>query len=139
MAKDLYHPAVRAALDKDGWTITQDPYKIERSQLKSYEVDLGAEKFFAAERGSEKIAVEIKSFLGSSRTYDFHSAFGQYLIYRFFMKDKESDRKLFLAVQDVVFTEFFKDPDIELICTHFEVNILVFDIDNKTITTWITR
>ena len=26
MAKDLYHDAVKAALETDGWTITHDPY-----------------------------------------------------------------------------------------------------------------
>lgn len=27
-AKDIYHDAVKAALIKDGWTITADPYTI---------------------------------------------------------------------------------------------------------------
>lgn len=39
MAKDLYHQIVREALEKDGWTITQDPYLIESDKRKSYEVD----------------------------------------------------------------------------------------------------
>jgi len=64
MAKDIHHQIVRAALEKDGWTITQDPYRIVRTNRKPYEVDLGAEKFIAAERGTEQIAVEIKSFAG---------------------------------------------------------------------------
>ncbi len=75
---------VREALEKEGWTITNDPYLIRRLNRKPFEVDLGAEKFIAAERGSDLIAVEIKSFLGSSMTYDFHAAFGQYGVYRFF-------------------------------------------------------
>jgi XisH protein len=28
MAKDIYHDIVKRALQKDGWTITHDPYKI---------------------------------------------------------------------------------------------------------------
>ena len=62
MAKDLYHDLVRIALEKDGWTITDDPYylTLETTKLK---VDLGAERIIAAERGMEKIAIEIKSFL----------------------------------------------------------------------------
>jgi hypothetical protein len=34
------------------------------------EIDLGAEKLMSAERGSEKIVVEVKSFLNRSLTYD---------------------------------------------------------------------
>nr|WP_313898253.1 element excision factor XisH family protein [Nodosilinea sp. LEGE 07298] len=61
-ARDLYHDAVRVALEKDGWTITDDPL-ILTIGLRSVFVDLGAEKLIAAERGTEKIAVEVKSFL----------------------------------------------------------------------------
>ena len=59
MAKDLYHFEVREALIKDGWRITNDPYIIETDDV-NFEVDLGAEKMLAAEKGSEKIAVEVK-------------------------------------------------------------------------------
>ncbi len=27
MAKDIYHSTVRIALEKDGWTITDDPFR----------------------------------------------------------------------------------------------------------------
>lgn len=29
LAKDVFHNAVRVALEKDGWTITQDPLHIK--------------------------------------------------------------------------------------------------------------
>jgi hypothetical protein len=57
MAKDIYHQIVKQALIKDGWTITQDPYLVARINKKPYEVDLGAEKFIAAMKGSNKIAI----------------------------------------------------------------------------------
>ena len=28
MAKDIYHDTVRTALEKDGWTITDDPFNL---------------------------------------------------------------------------------------------------------------
>ena len=139
MAKDLYHQIVKEALIKDGWAITHDPYLIERDKRKSYEVDLGAEKILAAEKGTEQIAVEIKSFLGSSRTYDFHSALGQYNVYTFFMSDKDPERHLFLAVSDEVFEDFFKENDTQMLCEHYHVSILVFNIDNKSIVSWLER
>jgi hypothetical protein len=43
------------------------------------QIDLGAEKILAAERGEEKIAVEIKSFISSSNISEFHTALGQFL------------------------------------------------------------
>jgi hypothetical protein len=44
-------------------------------------VDLGAEKIIAAEKGTEKIAVEIKSFTAPSVTHAYHEAAEQYLKY----------------------------------------------------------
>lgn len=63
-AKDVYHSVVRLALEKDSWTITHDPLKLVLGRKKGY-VDLGAEKVLAAQRGMRRIAVEIKSFLGT--------------------------------------------------------------------------
>jgi hypothetical protein len=60
-AKDIYHEVVKNALIKDGWQITHDPLLIRLTKKKLY-VDLGAERLIAAERNTEKIAVEIKSF-----------------------------------------------------------------------------
>lgn len=65
-AKDLYHEAVKNALIKDGWTITHDPLRLRLRRGKSLFVDLGAERLLAAERGAEKIAVEVKSFARAS-------------------------------------------------------------------------
>ena len=49
-------------------------------------IDLGAEKFIAAEKDHEKIVVEIKSFSGSSVITDFHEALGQYRNYLIALK-----------------------------------------------------
>ncbi len=62
MAKDFIHEIVKVALVADGWTITHDPYRLD-TYNPAWEIDLGAEKIIAAEKGPEKIAVEAKSFL----------------------------------------------------------------------------
>ncbi|MCU0340501.1 MAG: XisH family protein [Spirosomaceae bacterium] len=139
MAKDIYHQIVRKALEKDGWLVTHDPYLIPRNNKKPYEVDLGLEKFIAAEKGIESIAVEIKSFIGTSMSYDFHAAFGQYNVYRFFMSEKENHRKLFLAISEETYRTFFLDDDIKAICQHFSVNLVIFDVSNSEIVSWIKR
>ena len=60
-AKDKYHEEFKEALLKDGWKITDDPFVIKLKGTR-YDIDLGAEKVIAAQKGNEKIAVEIKSF-----------------------------------------------------------------------------
>ena len=60
-AKDRFHAVVRIALEKEQWTVTDDPLRLEVGGTK-FEIDLGAEQLLAAERGTEKIAVEIRDF-----------------------------------------------------------------------------
>jgi hypothetical protein len=139
MAKDIYHKIVREALEKEGWKVTHDPYFIPRHKKKPYEVDLGLEKLMAAERDAERIAVEIKSFIGTSMSYDFHAAFGQFTVYRFFMEAKEKERMLFLAITEETYNTFFLDDDIEAICQHFGVNLIVFNALNSEIVIWIRQ
>jgi len=59
--RDIYHNAVKNGLVKDGWTITHDPLKVELGGARLY-IDLGAEQVIGAEKGTRKIAVEIKTF-----------------------------------------------------------------------------
>lgn len=83
--RDLFHDAVKNALIKDGWTITHDLFKLSYGFTTAF-VDLAAEKLLAAEKGNEKIAVEIKSFVGKSELNEFNAALGQFISYRFVLK-----------------------------------------------------
>lgn len=56
--KDLFHDLVKQALINDGWTVTHDPLFIKWKGAE-YFPDLGAEKVIAAEKGLEKVAIEI--------------------------------------------------------------------------------
>jgi len=79
-ARDRFHYHVRNALVQDGWTITDDPLRLQWG-VKDMFVDLGAERLLAAEKGQRKIAVEVKSFLGLSEMEDLEQAIGQYIVY----------------------------------------------------------
>ncbi len=93
--RDKYHFQVRAALEKDGWIITDDPLDLTSGEVELF-ADLGAARVLAAERGEEKIAVEIKSFLEEqSPVSEFHKASGQYDTYQFALEDKEPKEGLF--------------------------------------------
>lgn len=103
---DFHHGAVRRALEADGWTVTHDPYTLAIGNQNVF-VDLGAERMLAATRGSERIAVEVKSFLGRSSVADLEQALGQYLLYRVLLTRQE-----------------------------YDVHLLVVDIDNVRIERW---
>ena len=136
MAKDIYHDLVRIALEKDGWTITDDPYylTLETTKLK---VDLGAERIIAAERGIEKIAIEIKSFLKESFIYELHEALGQYLVYLAFLKKAEPNRTLYLAISEEVYTLRFEDnPDVHYLEEVYNIKIVVYDPISQSIKKW---
>ena len=114
MAKDIIHNPVKNALIKDGWTITDDPYTIEYNQELVY-ADLAAERIIAAERGQEKIIVEIKSFTGRSVIKDFRDAFGQYMMYLRLLAKVAPEYKLYLAISHKSYLTIFRRQIIQLI------------------------
>lgn len=135
MARDLYHQGVREAIEKEGWTITNDPYYLTTLKVK-YEIDLGAEKILAAEKESQKIAIEIKSFSKASIAHEFHSALGQYLNYWGFLKLQEPERILFLAIPEDIYVRFFELESTAYIIDLYKVNLLVYNPEQNTITKW---
>ena len=106
-ARDIYHNAVKNALIKDGWTITHDPLAVEIEGDRLY-IDLGAERVIAAEKGTRKIAVEIKTFGGPSLMADMERALGQYVLYHIFLKRTDPERELYLAVPEDVLEDLFQ-------------------------------
>jgi hypothetical protein len=135
MAKDLFHQAVKQALIKDGWTITSDPLiiRIERVKL---EIDLAAEKVFAAEKDEQKIAVEVKSFINPSVITDFHNALGQFLNYRLALEMTEPDRILYLAIPIDIFNTFFQERFTQAAISHYALKIIAYKPNTEEIIEW---
>jgi hypothetical protein len=134
-ARDLYHDAVKAALVKDGWTITADPYFIKYENAELY-ADLAAEKPIAAARGSEKIVVEVKSFVGRSLIYDFQQALGQYLIYRQLIELTEPEYRIYLGIDDITYQDFFLEKAIQVVVQANRLLLVVVDIEREEIAQW---
>jgi hypothetical protein len=134
--RDFYHEAVRAALINEGWTITEDPYDISTEDVDLL-VDLAAERVLAAERGSEKIAVEIKSFLSQSPVSEFHKALGQYENYRLALEERKEVRQLWLAIPLEAWETFFQRPFIQKVLKHHQIECVVFAPKTQTIQQWI--
>jgi XisH protein len=127
MAKDRFHDQVKAALVKDYWLITHDPFSIQVSEAVKLKIDLGAENIIAAQRDREKIAVEIKSFITDSDISEFHAALGQYLNYIQALEDKEPDRILYLAIPIETYSDFSQIPFVQKSLKRHGVNLVVYD------------
>lgn len=133
---DIIHDAVRNALVKDGWVITDDPYVIQYQKTTLY-ADLGAEQPMAAERYGQKIVVEVKSFIGASKIQDLKEALGQYDIYRYLLEEIAIDRKLYVAVSTIAYKGFFKQDVIQLILNKHQLPLIVVDTEMEEIRQWI--
>ena len=134
-AKDKYHDVVVTALEKEGWQITHDPYKLMVGKRKGY-IDLGAEKLVAAEKEGQKIAVEIKSFLGASTLDDFEDALGQVIIYKAALLRKEPERMLYLAMPLSAYEDLFDDSFFVGILEQNDIRLIVYNVKQQTIIKW---
>jgi XisH protein len=136
MAKDFFHTAVQNALLKDGWQITHDPLALEYGDA-AFEIDLGAERIIAAERGEQRIAVEIKTFLRRSASHEFHAALGQYLSYHHALKNLDPRRTLFLAIPDDAHQGFFQSRFAQEMISQHQVKLLVYNPVEEVIEAWL--
>jgi hypothetical protein len=134
-ARDSYHNAVRHALEKDGWTITDDPYYLGFGR-DILAVDLAAERTIAAERSGNKIAVEIKSFSNPSILHDFHAALGQYLNYQLALDATEPTRILYLAIPVSAYQRFLERDLARASMQRHNVRVLVYNADQEVIEQW---
>ena len=135
-ARDKFHDAVRNALQKEGWTITHDPYFVKYENQKLM-IDLGAEAPIAAEKAERKIAVEVKSFLHLSPITNLYDAIGQYLIYRQLLRRQDAERKLYLAVPITAYSGLLDNETGRELLAEEKLRVIVFDADEEVVTLWI--
>lgn len=134
--RDIYHNQVKNALIKDGWRITDDPLILSIGK-KDVFVDLGAEKLIAAEKENQRIAVEIKSFIGKSQVNDLENALGQYILYHEILLENQEDRLLFLALKQSAYEEIFEEPIGQILLKRKLLKLIIFDEKQEVILQWI--
>ncbi len=101
------------------------------------EIDLAAEMALAAEKNDDKIAVEIKSFIGKSIMSDFHLAIGQYLDYLAALEEKDPIRELYLAIPLAAYNHrIFQGQFIQKRLKNDNVKLLIFNPLDNTIVEW---
>lgn len=135
-ARDRYHPHVVDALIRDGWVITHDPLTV-RVGAKDMFIDLGAERFLGAEKAGRKIAVEVKSFIGSSEVRELEVALGQFVLYGDALAGVEPERTLYVAVRAEVYEDIFEEPIGLMLLKNARLRLLVFDPEQREVVRWI--
>jgi hypothetical protein len=136
--RDNLHASLRNTLEKDGWVITDDPLilVLEQTLLKA---DLGAEKFFTADKQGRKIAVEVKDFDSPSVISELEKTMGQLQLYQWALETQEPTRQLFLAISQPIYTKHFQKPIFQLAIKRNRINLLVYEPTSEVILQWITH
>lgn len=136
MAKDIYHDTVKTALEKDGWTITDDTFTLTIGKRDVF-VDLAAEKPLTAQRQGQKIAVEVKSFISPFPVKDLQNALGKYILYADLLALSEPDRLLYLAIREEIYLDFFSEPIVQIVLANHPIKLVIFDPIEEAIVKWI--
>jgi len=136
-AKDIYHETVKKSLIKDGWKITHDPLRIRLARGKNLFVDLGAKRLLAAERGVERIAVEVKSFTRPSDMKDLEEAVGQFVVYSRLLKRYYPEHILYLAVSEDTRKRVFEEEAGQTLLEDGIIRLFTFDTVKEEISRWI--
>jgi len=137
MAKDIYHQLVKIALQNEGWTITDDPYKLPLGVgLRKVSADLGAEKYIIAEKELHKILVEVKSFISSSNINELHHAVGQLDFYTLLLEEYDPNRVPFLAMPKDAYDDLIREPIIQVFLSRHNVHLILFDTTQSIIKEW---
>ncbi len=137
--RDIFHEAVRTALEKEGWAITDDPLTVPTPGV-DFHIDLGAAKdLIGAEKNGQEIAVEIKSLKGNSVFYDYHQALGQFLMYRLALEMAGKKHILYLAIPESQYLRLGRIEIYRRSWEEFSISLLVFNENDKIITEWINN
>ena len=134
--KDRIHEAVKNALVKDGWTITDDPYRIEYEEADVY-ADLRIEKGSAGPAQRRVLVIEIKEFAVVSPMNRLEEALGQYQVYRSYLRQTAPDEQLYLAVDKASHDALFSRKSFQRIVADYHLALVVVDILQEEVVEWI--
>jgi hypothetical protein len=131
MARDVFLQIICEILERQGWVITHDPLKFHIGQNDVTDV-LGIE-LIATEQAKDKIAFFLEPFFGTSKMSDFYAALGKFVQVRSILSRQEPERKLFLAIPEHIFAEFFQTELVQISLKVQKVDILVYSAEHEVI------
>jgi XisH protein len=137
--RDSIHDLIKAAVIRDGWQITDDPYVISYGERFLF-VDLAAIEssgVIGAEREGKSIAIEIKQFRGQSAIADLEQAIGQYMLYKLLLSQVDPGRDLYLAIPEISYDSIFSEPVGELVIRDLPLKLIVVSLLTGEIVRWI--
>jgi hypothetical protein len=117
------------------WGHSCRPLSLQYKDVDLY-ADLAAERPIAIEREGRKIVVEIKSFVGRSLMTDLHLAIRQYQVYHMLLRETAPDYDLYLAIDDITYSNFFKREGVEFLIRSSQIKFFVVNIDEQEIVQW---
>ncbi|MDJ0735820.1 MAG: element excision factor XisH family protein [Nostocaceae cyanobacterium] len=82
-----------------------------------------------AERNGQKLVVEVKSFIGASKIQDLKEALSQYDICRYLLEKTAPEGKLYLAVSEVVYKNFFSQDVVQIVLNKHRLPLILVDIE----------
>jgi hypothetical protein len=135
-AVDNCEPIVVAALRKDGWLVSNQPFFIGvgkaalYAHIRVYKNDNGVPK--------EIIVVEVKCF-ANRHAYldDLYGAVGQYLVYRKAMRFRQVFEPLYLALPTTAYTTLFQRNVVVATIREIQMKLLVVDFNKEEISSWL--
>ena len=136
----LFSPLLAYIISCSTFDFTYLPYFAPSLLLafgqKNVFVDVGAKRMLAAEKGKQKIVVEIKSFQGASDIRDLEQAIGQYVFYRSLLSRFEVERKLYLALPYSALIGILEEAIARPVLEDEQVAIIAFDAEKERIVQW---
>lgn len=131
--KDHYHETVKRALIKDGWTITQEQFKVTIERRRLW-IDVLARKTDQ----NLAILVEIKGFENSpSSVEELAKALGQYVMYQVALSVKDIDLPMYLAVPITAYRGIFAELLGQSVLKWVNMKLVVFDPLHEEIVLWV--
>lgn len=75
---------------------------------------------------------------GSKSAYeDLEKAFGQYQLYRAFLRQIEPSREIFLAVSTEKYEKIFTRASVKFLVAELKIKLFIFDSEKEEIVQWI--
>lgn len=135
MALDQCHPQVVRALEKDGWVIENEEYRLLLPSRVGY-IDLRMSRGKNGHR-EQLMFVEVKCFPDEdSTTRDLYVSIGQYLVYRAMIDEIGLPDAIYLAVPEHIYEKVF-DSAVTRVVSESKIKMIIVDIVTEAIVQWI--